>query len=216
MKILYDLNSSEINDTDFKYNLFSNIAYNLQYVEFLIETLNQIEYTEVLRKQTIKSILLTGFSIIESMLFIAIKQLKLDKKIWEKHEQCYKEIAEINGEKFRVITTIEKEVSIASTERLTFDQMKKRLASKPIFVNYKEYFTDLKRLNDLRNSIHLTKQPDKKTDYFNFNESCLKLTAKAIYNTFFLPVFENNSSVPNLNMDELKVMKILKYYANNQ
>lgn len=71
-------------DSDPKYSIFSNIAYNLQYLEYLDKCLNEQYLTSVIRAQNVKTFTLTSSQIIECLLYIKLLEMKVDKNdIWE-------------------------------------------------------------------------------------------------------------------------------------
>jgi len=60
----YDLDENLYPDHN---SLYSNIAYNLQYLQYLRKTLNELNLTTVIKKITIKNFILTSGSIVEGM-----------------------------------------------------------------------------------------------------------------------------------------------------
>ncbi len=71
-------------DSDPRYAIFSNVAYNLQYLEFLNKSLEELYLSSVIRSQLIKTFTLTSSQIIECLLHIKLIELKVDEnEIWE-------------------------------------------------------------------------------------------------------------------------------------
>ncbi len=62
---------------DTPYALRSDIAYNLQYIEFLHKVLSDIKLTSLLENQTWKSIILRGSSVMEALLHYLLVNKKL-------------------------------------------------------------------------------------------------------------------------------------------
>lgn len=58
---------------------FSNIAYNLQYLEYLNRCFEEQYLTSVLRAQNVKMFTLTSSQIIECLLFLKLVELGVDK-----------------------------------------------------------------------------------------------------------------------------------------
>jgi len=72
------------NDSDPRYGMFSNVAYNLQYLEFLNKSLEELFLSSVIRSQLVKTFTLTSSQIIECLLYIKLIDLKVDQnEIWE-------------------------------------------------------------------------------------------------------------------------------------
>jgi hypothetical protein len=72
---------------DFSHQLhpvFSNIAYNLQYLEYLNKCFEDLYITSVLRAQNVKMFVLTSSQIIECFLYVKLVQMGVHKDdIWE-------------------------------------------------------------------------------------------------------------------------------------
>lgn len=74
----------ENNNSDPKYAIFSNVAYNLQYLEYLHKCLEEQFLTSVIRSQITKTFTLTASQIIECLLYIKLIDLKVEQgEIWE-------------------------------------------------------------------------------------------------------------------------------------
>lgn len=66
------------------YPVFSNIAYNLQYLEYLNKCFDDLYLTSVLRSQNVKMFLLTTTQIIECLLYVRLTEAGVNKEdIWE-------------------------------------------------------------------------------------------------------------------------------------
>lgn len=71
-------------DSDPKYSIFSNIAYNLQYLEYINRCFEEQYLTSVLRAQNVKTFTLTTSQIIECLLYMKLLDMNADKNdIWE-------------------------------------------------------------------------------------------------------------------------------------
>lgn len=65
------------------YPMFSNVAYNLQYLEFINKCFEELYLTSVIRAQNVKMLALTSSQIIECMLYIKLIELGVDPNdIW--------------------------------------------------------------------------------------------------------------------------------------
>jgi hypothetical protein len=66
------------------YPVFSNIAYNLQYLEYLNKCFEDLYLTSVLRAQNVKMFVLTSSQIIECFLYIKLIEMGVHKdSIWD-------------------------------------------------------------------------------------------------------------------------------------
>lgn len=71
-------------DSDPRYSIFSNVAYNLQYLEYLHKCLEEQYLTSAIRAQLTKTFTLTSSQIIECLLYIKLLELRVDhNEIWE-------------------------------------------------------------------------------------------------------------------------------------
>jgi len=71
-------------DSDPRYAIFSNVAYNLQFLEYINKCLKEEYLSSVIRSQLIKTFTLTSSQIIECLLNIKLIELKVDEnEIWE-------------------------------------------------------------------------------------------------------------------------------------
>ncbi len=77
--ILARITDFACSDSDWHYPIFSNIAYNLQYLEYLNVCFEQLYLTSVLRAQNVKMFTLTASQIIECLLYLKLIELKVDK-----------------------------------------------------------------------------------------------------------------------------------------
>ena len=58
---------------DHHYELRKNLAYNLQYIEYLACTLEDLRLTSVLHNQTIKSFIIVGSGVVEAILYYVLR-----------------------------------------------------------------------------------------------------------------------------------------------
>lgn len=74
----------QLDDSDPKYAIFSNIAYNLQYLEYINRCFEEQYLTSVLRAQNVKTFTLTTSQIIECLLYMKLLDMNVNKDdIWE-------------------------------------------------------------------------------------------------------------------------------------
>ncbi len=74
----------QLDDSDPKYAIFSNVAYNLQYLEYINRCFEEQYLTSVLRAQNVKTFTLTTSQIIECLLYMKLLDMKVNKDdIWE-------------------------------------------------------------------------------------------------------------------------------------
>ena len=69
----------ELDDSDPNYAIFSNIAYNLQYLEFINRCFEELYLTSAIRAQNVKTFTLTTSQIIECLIYIKLLDMKMKK-----------------------------------------------------------------------------------------------------------------------------------------
>lgn len=83
-EILAQYNGEPIDHENPLYPVFSNIAYNLQYLEYQNKCFEELYLTSVIRAQNVKMFLLTVSQIIECLLYVRLVEAGIDKNdIWE-------------------------------------------------------------------------------------------------------------------------------------
>ena len=89
-----------------KFAYTKNIGYSLQYLQYLVFTLENTNLHNIIYLQTIKTFIITGCSIVESILWILLKEKNLTSKIeWKviEHRETNKFQSEGKDFKFEVI-----------------------------------------------------------------------------------------------------------------
>lgn len=174
------------------YALRKNIAYNLQYIEFQDQIIQEIKLSSVIYTQTIKTIVLVGCSIIESLLhFLLIVNDNHTKTEWSEKITFKGNQKKLDGEIVRVDTVIYKKLPEEQLKHMSFDAMIKCSKSKHIFGSNKEIYEKLESLRTLRNKVHLQviNNPND-TDWNTFNNSDLSDVCKVLYAVFTSRLFK--------------------------
>jgi hypothetical protein len=82
--ILARITEGEVDYKDWRFPVFSNIAYNLQYLEYLNKCFEELFITSVIRAQNVKMFTLTASQIIECLLYLKLVEMGVDKnEIWD-------------------------------------------------------------------------------------------------------------------------------------
>jgi hypothetical protein len=177
---IFEFSNSEFKESNL---IISNICYNLQYLEYLRKTLNELNLSSVLLIQTIKTYIINSISIIEACFFmILIKEGHFKKCNYYDFKKLNNTYFKIEEEKFCLESKILKRSDNGKYKKPTFDQMIKRIESKKILKIDNQFFSDLNHLRKLRNKIHL-QEIDKpgKSDYSTFWKPEYNLAKKNLY-----------------------------------
>ena len=159
-------------DAEGYHPLVDNIAYNLQYIQFIEKELKELEVSSVIYTMLVKTYVITGIGIIEGVFSYIIK-----KNGWWKtkdEEVVFNSCAEqrtSEGQTILVRTEISRKVE-AYNDKMTFDEMIKRLNKhhKALGMDHLLY-PQINRIRDLRNRVHLQKgenSTDHNYNAFNF------------------------------------------------
>ena len=189
------------------YPLKKNIAYSLQYIEFLIKVRTDIYMTSVLSTQNIKSILVHGATIIEAIFYFLIETNDLANSTdWKKINTLNTREYVLNGGKIKnEVIVFEKSQNPIKTI-MTFDQMSKKVETKKLLGGSFKNYSRINALRKLRNKIHIhDSEHNYDTDWNNFNYKELTLICDILYSVLTSELFKDSSS--NKRFDFLEIKK---------
>ena len=179
------------NNYEHVYALRKNIAYNLQYLQFQNQIIQDIKLSSVLYTQTIKSFVLVGCSIIESLLhFILIARGFHTTTEWQEKITFKGNQKNLDGETVMVDTVIYKKLEKEQLKHMSFDAMIKCAKSKSVFGSNEAIYLKLASLRSLRNKVHLQVINDPSdTDWNTFTSKDLSDISKVLYAIFTSSLF---------------------------
>jgi hypothetical protein len=138
------------------YALRKNIAYNLQYLEFLYRSLEDLKLSSVIEKQIWKNFIITGCGVIESLLhFLLIAKKQQKTTVWELKFVAPGQDKTIDDKHVRIDSHVYRKLSSPRNEEMTFDSMIKRAEKKKVLGGDHSVYARLNNLRRLRNRIHL-------------------------------------------------------------
>ena len=196
---LESLLSLKITDGEYSYILKKNIAYNLQYLEFLSKLISELseDMTSVVYKQNCKIFVVISASIIEGILFNEVFQNDLVTKdewsLLRKFNSTGK-IEEFDKD-FKLETHVYKKVDPRDIEMRAIDMVQK-LEAKKLFQNIDYFYKNIRWLIKKRNKIHIQSIEDSyiNTDWNNFSSVELYKT-KYILLDIFKKYFSFNDQI---------------------
>ena len=163
--------------------LIKNIAYNMQYIEFLEKEFDELNISSVIYTMLVKTYVITAMSILEGVFSNIIKSKgwwKTDDK--ESLGPTLANETKFEDDKFIVKTELLKKVEPYELQ-MNLDEFIKILSRHhdALDIDHLDYPV-LKRLKDLRNRIHLQKvSSDTDHDYNAFDYSVLSEMRKILY-----------------------------------
>ena len=178
-----------------------NIAYSLQYIEFLYRVMKDINLSSVLYTQNIKSFVVHGAATIEAICnFVAITNGYGKKTHWENITKNETNEYKIDSITYKNKTEIYKKSANEISEQMTFDQLAKKVEIKKLFGTAFPVYSKIKPLRQLRNKIHIhDAEHSSDTDWYNFNKNEYDLVKEVLYEILASEVFADSSYIKNFN-----------------
>lgn len=178
------------------YALRRNIAYNLQYIEYLDRTVQDLKLSEVLVTQTWKTLVITGSGVVECLLnYLLIARGLQAKSEWELVVVAPGNQKIMEGESRKVDSYIYRKRPSPTNSQMTFDAMLKKAKSKKILGTAPNLYSDLDRLRPLRNRVHLQQiSSDFDTDYNAFNWNDAVTMARVLKEIFTSNIFRPSAA----------------------
>lgn len=160
-----------------EYNSYAtskNIAYNLQYLEYLQKQLDELSLSDVLAKMIRKNYIVVAMGIIEALFAYLLRSTGNWKtsewKLIQKNNIDNQKATIIQGKEIKVKTELFEKVESYETE-MQFDAIIDKIRStKLITFKSDEAFNVLKKYKNLRNKVHLHIS-QYSTDYGLFDET---------------------------------------------
>jgi hypothetical protein len=163
--------------------LRKNIAYNLQHIQFLDKSLEDLKLTSVLVTQTQKTVIIVGCGVVESLLHYFLTTSGHHSTT----EWKLKIIAPGNSKKtdsgvIKIDSHVYIKLPSHKPEQMSFDAMLKKAESKNIMGRDHSIYRKLNHLRPLRNRVHLQEiGHPADTDWHAFNSNDLKLMMQVLF-----------------------------------
>lgn len=166
-----------------------NLAYNIQYLQYLKLLIENTNVTSVIKRMQIKSFIITSMSIIEEIFICLLRSKKLIPLIeWQEGKHKYNKIDDNTIE-----VTYLKKKKIPKEKKLTFDEAITLIEKNQTIKIIPSSYPVLVALKDLRNKLHLDKAKNcLESDYFSFNEYVYDITKLILFEILKLKEVSNN------------------------
>jgi hypothetical protein len=185
-----------------------NIAYNLQYLEYLNHVLTEKSLHVTVFTLTIKTFVVTGMSVVEAVLWYVLKKYGLQRKEeWEQAQELESRTFQENCVEYKLMSTLVRKLKAPIDAEMPLDAMIKRVESKKLLGVDVQVYKNLNYLRKLRNRVHIhSVQHDKDTDWWSFNEKELKLMkavlGSVLCSELFAPAEEHDEFLAYLRVQE--------------
>ena len=178
-----------------------NIAYSLQYVEFLNRVLNDMALSSVLRTQNIKSFVVHGAAIIEAIFnFLVISEGHGKTTNWKKITSHSSTEFTIGESRYKNKTDVFEKLDNPTPTQMTFDQLAKKVESKKLLSQNFPAYSKIKPIRQLRNKIHIhDSEHSTDTDWHNFNLSEFFLVCEVLHSVLTSEVFNCSNHFDKFN-----------------
>lgn len=173
------------------YALRKNIAYNLQYLEYLEQTLSHLRISSVLVTQTWKTFILVGCGIVESLLkYLLIRHDIHSKDIWELDFIAKGNERKVEGKSIKIDSHVYRKLNHPKLSQMDFDGMLKKAKSKGVLGSNQDVYLKLNSLRALRNRVHLQRIHHAiDTDWHAFGSDDFKNMAQVLHAVFTSNIF---------------------------
>ena len=197
----------------------SNIAYSLQYLEFLERQLAELKLSAVIESLVIKNYIITTASIIELIFYhLAKKNNKLKPRLWQQGKwQDIKQLPSKNGRIQKLSQMIQTKLDEPVIDTPTFETLisivrDNKLLNDVDVNGWNRYF---RTLRELRNKVHLTcaiRGID--TDYWSFTRVDYLRAKYVLYKILTDSAIGNDCQKALLGHLEVAVEQIAHYKKN--
>jgi len=173
-----------------------NVAYNLQYLEYLDRCLLDLKLSSPLEKQVYKTFILFGCSIVECLIFYLLIKNNHYKKIHYEFKYCTSgnEKKLENGVTVKIDNHVYEKLDKPRLDEMVFNSMLKKAKDKKLLGENRNIYLQLKKLKKLRNKVHLQGANNfADTDWNSFNANDVRMMAEVLYELFTGDVFRPSS-----------------------
>jgi hypothetical protein len=160
-----------------------NLAYNIQYLQYLDQTLNELNLTSVLVTQTWKVFILVGAGIIEALLYYLLRSYNLQKRTeWELITKKSSNEFKLDGRLHKIENCLWAKLISPQDEDMSFESMIQKAETKKLLGNNHDIYKKLQYLRKLRNRVHLHLIEDERdTDWTKFNKKEITTMKYALF-----------------------------------
>lgn len=180
------------------YELRKNIAYSLQYLQYLQLQLDELNLHSVIQKQLWKSYIIISMGIVEGLFYHLLKKSGNQTKTeWEETLRVSTNVYKEDGtnKKNEIITY--RKLSSAKDARMDFESMIAKVKSKQLLKLPLAAYPHIKGLKEIRNKVHLfISKKDYDTDFNKLTSVDYHLARYVLYRVLkddvFAPKLQGN------------------------
>lgn len=200
--------------------LRKNIAYSLQYLQFLQMEFDEIHWHDVVATQIIKTYIITAMSIIEGVFHHLVVSNGYQKKLdWKeidtpRHTNVFRE-GDIDK---KFIITTQMKLSKPENIQMDFEYLITKVQEKKLISLPGKSYPKLKALKRLRNKVHLhVIRYDNDTDYLGISYYDYLLARYFLYTILTDKIFapQKNSAIDFIKLSEEQINSVVEASSGN-
>ena len=172
-----------------------NIAYALQYLEFLVQIDTDLSLSDVLTTQNYKAFVIHGCAVVEAIFFYTlVSSGRAALNEWVSEAKISSQQFTLAGKTFKQNTEYFAKLPSPVLEPMTFDAMCKRVESKKVINLGNEFYSKIPYLRGLRNRVHIYGiENAADTDYIKFNRTDYELMKSILKSLLTSHLFPDSS-----------------------
>ncbi|MDO4618775.1 MAG: hypothetical protein Q4B31_04545 [Clostridia bacterium] len=200
--------------------LRKNIAYSLQYLEFLQMEYDEIHWHDVVLTQMMKTYIITAMSIIEGVFHhIVISKGYQKKTDWKEIDSPrHTNVFSNEGINKKYIITTQMKLSKPENMHMDFEFLINKVQEKKLISLPGKSYPKLKAMKSLRNKVHLhVTRYDNDTDYLGISYNDYFLARYFLYAILTDKSFKpkKNSAIEFIKLSDKQLERILNTTENN-
>lgn len=164
--------------------LKKNIAYSLQYLQYIQLQLKEVHLHDIIRRHLWKTYIITAMGIVEGIFYHLVTFHGLEKKTeWDiENKPVHTNVFQDGTEMKKYIITVQKKLSAPRVEQMDFEYLINKVQEKKLLSLSGKAFPYLKRVKRIRNKVHLQIEHGTDiTDYKSINYDDYILTRYILY-----------------------------------
>lgn len=164
--------------------LKKNIAYSLQYLQYIQLQLQEVHLHDIIRKHLWKTYIITAMGIVEGIFYHLVTSHSLEKKTeWNiENKPVHTNVFKDGTEMKKYIITVQKKLNQPRVEQMDFEYLINKVQEKKLLAISGRAFPYIKRVKGIRNKVHLQiGHGTDITDYKSINYEDYILTKYILY-----------------------------------
>lgn len=159
-----------------------NVAYNLQYLQYIHQSLAEFKTTSVIITQSWKTSVIVGTSILEAISYYLVLSRGLQRStVWIEQTRTSSNF-QLDGEQFQLESVVSKKADVAIQVEMTFEQVIRRMEEKKLLGPDHDIYKKMQFLRKLRNRVHLQlTEGAHDSDWTTFNAKEINTLREVLY-----------------------------------